>query len=82
MQAMIALGQVPGWWECGAEAKESYPMDYYAKDGGSWNSVWAQKSARAREAPSQQSRLVCFKAGVQYCSTSYVTSTGLQLGVY
>ena len=48
LQAMIALDQVPGWWQCDAGSKEMYPMDYYAKDGGSWNSTWHQKSARIK----------------------------------
>lgn len=28
--------QVPAFWEQGDE----YPMDYYSKDGGEWNSTW------------------------------------------
>jgi hypothetical protein len=56
-EALIALGEVPGWWEAQQEqddqggeqpAKkpaqptgfEPYPMDYYAKDGGVWNSSY------------------------------------------
>ena len=48
MQAMIALDQVPGWWESSEGGNERYPMDYYAKDGGSWNSTWQQKSVRLK----------------------------------
>ena len=48
LQAMIALDQVHGWWQCEEGSKEMYPMDYYAKDGGSWNSTWQQKSARTK----------------------------------
>lgn len=35
--------QVPPWWEGIAaehEASAPYPMDYYAKDGGVWNSSY------------------------------------------
>ena len=60
-EALVALGEVPGWWEGGAagaavEARsqqqqreevasgatglEPYPMDYYAKEGGEWNSSY------------------------------------------
>jgi 2-(3-amino-3-carboxypropyl)histidine synthase len=78
-EALVALGEVPGWWEAqppsppqqrqpglgeGAPAAggqqqqqreeeqeeeqqrrhplgmEPYPMDYYAKDGGAWNSSY------------------------------------------
>lgn len=38
-QAFVALGEVPGWWQKGTE----YPMDYYAADGGEWNSSWHKK---------------------------------------
>ncbi|KAL3131581.1 hypothetical protein ABBQ38_007881 [Trebouxia sp. C0009 RCD-2024] len=47
-EAMIALDQVPGWWQSEDGGRERYPMDYYAKDGGSWNSTWQQKSLRAK----------------------------------
>ncbi|KAL0030555.1 hypothetical protein WJX79_004420, partial [Trebouxia sp. C0005] len=47
-EAMIALDQVPGWWQVGVDSKENYPMDYYAKDGGIWNSTWQQKNVRAK----------------------------------
>lgn len=47
-EAMVALGLVPGWWEddstiaVGANSGgfDAYPMDYYAKDGGVWNSSY------------------------------------------
>lgn len=48
MQAMIALNQVPGWWQSEDGSRERYPMDYYAKDGGIWNSTWQQKSLRTK----------------------------------
>ena len=51
LQAMIALDQVPGWWLCDEGKKENYPMDYYAKDGGQWNSTWQQKVTPPRVAP-------------------------------
>ncbi|CAL8464545.1 g4080 [Coccomyxa elongata] len=51
-EALVALGEVPAWWlGAGAEAKrgeEAYPMDYYAKDGGVWNSSYHKASARAK----------------------------------
>ncbi|DBA98686.1 hypothetical protein WJX77_005684 [Trebouxia sp. C0004] len=47
-EAMIALDQVPGWWQVEVDSKENYPMDYYAKDGGIWNSTWQQKNVRPR----------------------------------
>eukprot|EP00879_Flechtneria_rotunda_P022580 GHRR01023843.1.p1 GENE.GHRR01023843.1~~GHRR01023843.1.p1 ORF type:complete len:409 (+),score=119.22 GHRR01023843.1:233-1459(+) len=45
-EAMIALGLVPGWWEDiegvnRVQARtDPYPMDYYAKEGGVWNSSY------------------------------------------
>ncbi|CAA0820428.1 diphthamide synthesis DPH2 family protein [Striga hermonthica] len=61
-EAEIALGDLPGWWErklrCGDSSLGSgnenategvdYPMDYYAQDGGEWNSCYSKKSANAR----------------------------------
>ncbi|BDA49582.1 2-(3-amino-3-carboxypropyl)histidine synthase subunit 1 [Coccomyxa sp. Obi] len=51
-EALVALGEVPAWWEgVGAEGKrgeEAYPMDYYAKDGGVWNSSYHKAPARAK----------------------------------
>lgn len=44
--------QVPAWWEgAGAGEKrgeEAYPMDYYAKEGGVWNSSYHKAPARAK----------------------------------
>lgn len=40
----MALGETPGWWEQGAE----YPMDYYAADGGAWNSSWHKQGRGPR----------------------------------
>lgn len=36
------MGEVPGWWETGSD----YPMDYYASDGGAWNSTYHRRKAR------------------------------------
>ncbi|CAK0783436.1 hypothetical protein CVIRNUC_006635 [Coccomyxa viridis] len=49
-EALIALAEVPGWWEGEQVAKpgtEAYPMDYYAKDGGVWNSSYHRSSKRS-----------------------------------
>lgn len=53
---MIALEQVPGWWQVEEGTAQNYPMDYYAKDGGSWNSVWQPKvpAKRASHLRTQQ----------------------------
>jgi 2-(3-amino-3-carboxypropyl)histidine synthase len=85
-EALVALGEVPGWWQtdrqegggsssssggggrgsCGAAAGQdcgrggqgasnkcgsggAYPMDYYAKDGGRWNSSYHKGSAAVGE---------------------------------
>ncbi|EEF33376.1 2-(3-amino-3-carboxypropyl)histidine synthase subunit 1 [Ricinus communis] len=56
-EAEIALGDLPGWWEksagCGSDDLCSgctnggdYPMDYYAQDGGEWNSAYVKKATR------------------------------------
>lgn len=42
VQAFVALGETPGWWE---QEGQAYPMDYYASDGGAWNSSWHKKRA-------------------------------------
>lgn len=55
-EALIALGEVPGWWEgepLTQRGIEAYPMDYYAKDGGVWNSSY-HKSSRSRDANGQR----------------------------
>jgi 2-(3-amino-3-carboxypropyl)histidine synthase len=55
----VALGEVPEWWsdtprEAVSDITEDaevsskgtidpYPMDYYAKEGGVWNSSWHKK---------------------------------------
>ncbi|EIE19179.1 hypothetical protein COCSUDRAFT_19880 [Coccomyxa subellipsoidea C-169] len=51
-EALVALGEVPPWWE-GPQAEqqkgqEAYPMDYYAKDGGVWNSSYHKTPARVK----------------------------------
>ncbi|CBI31120.3 unnamed protein product, partial [Vitis vinifera] len=38
-EAEIALGFIP-------DVSQDYPMDYYAQDGGEWNSSYAKKSTR------------------------------------
>ncbi|KZV31502.1 diphthamide biosynthesis protein 1 [Dorcoceras hygrometricum] len=60
-EAEIALGDLPGWWErnrarnaecgqCGnVEGSVDYPMDYYAQDGGDWNSSYSKKVVRIPE---------------------------------
>lgn len=35
--------QVECSWHKGASSLDVYPMDYYAKDGGPWGSVWQKK---------------------------------------
>lgn len=57
-EAEIALGDLPGWWErnrarnveccqCGnTQGNVDYPMDYYAQDGGDWNSCYSKKVVR------------------------------------
>lgn len=45
--------QVPPWWD-GPQAEQSrgqeaYPMDYYAKDGGVWNSSYHKTPARSKK---------------------------------
>lgn len=53
-EAMIALGLVPGWWEESSDIPvganqggvASYPMDYYAKEGGVWSSSYHKGPAR------------------------------------
>jgi 2-(3-amino-3-carboxypropyl)histidine synthase len=54
-EAFVALGEVPGWWEA-AEGAEGggpdYPMDYYAADGGAYNSTYHRRKPRASGAPS------------------------------
>ena len=49
LQAFVALGEVPGWWEDGAA---DYPMDYYSSTGGSYNSTYHRPKPRAAGGPS------------------------------
>lgn len=47
-EALVALGIVDPWWQ-DREAEDEvalqpYPMDYYAKDGGSWNSSYHKRA--------------------------------------
>lgn len=59
-EAEIALGFIPGWWEknvavsssdctknekCSGCEDGDYPMDYYAQDGGEWNSSYLKKNS-------------------------------------
>ena len=52
-EALAALGRVPAFWEGerpqGA-SHDHYPMDYYAKDGGKWNSSWHRPARRPLKA--------------------------------
>lgn len=53
--------QVPGWWEGEQAAQpgmEAYPMDYYAKDGGVWNSSYHRASGNKAGKNSIGKRLV------------------------
>lgn len=52
LQAFVALGEAPAWWEQGTE----YPMDYYAADGGEWNSTYHRKKAAGGDRPSAAAR--------------------------
>lgn len=74
-EAMIALGLVPGWWEessglaVGANSGgvDPYPMDYYAKDGGVWNSSYHKgppAGSRARLAAAAGGPAVAAVSGV------------------
>lgn len=48
-EAMVALGAVQPWWQGPDNLNRSmnpYPMDYYAKDGGPWNSSYHKKKLR------------------------------------
>lgn len=48
-EAMVALGAVQPWWQGSDTSSDSivpYPMDYYAKEGGPWNSSYHKKKAR------------------------------------
>ena len=54
---MIALDQVPGWWQTEEGIQERYRMDYYAKDGGSWNSVWQTKPV-LRQGPQRNAQSI------------------------
>ncbi len=47
-EAWIALDKVPGFWEregCDGGATDPYPMDYYDREGGEWNSTYHRKAA-------------------------------------
>lgn len=67
MQAFVALGEVPGWWETTTDNAESakskspagtalpptrYPMDYYSSEGGPWSSTYHRPKARVAGKPS------------------------------
>lgn len=50
-EALVALGEVPGWWEGRVDgAAAPYPMDYYARDGGAWSSSYMPRKARGAAA--------------------------------
>ncbi|KAI8462937.1 MAG: putative diphthamide synthesis protein-domain-containing protein [Monoraphidium minutum] len=76
-EALVALGEVPGWWEAPAaaaeqqqqqrvEGMEPYPMDYYARDGGAWSSSYhkpAPGGARAARGGPAAARAAAATAG-------------------
>ena len=51
-QACDWLLQVQPWWcqetESASAGLDPYPMDYYARDGGIWNSSYSKKPASKR----------------------------------
>ncbi|KAK9834533.1 hypothetical protein WJX74_003868 [Apatococcus lobatus] len=53
-EALIALGEVEPWWGHQSNkisnGSEAYPMDYYARDGGIWNSSYSKKPTSRRVA--------------------------------
>ncbi len=57
-QAFVALGEVPGWWDEGA----SYPMDYYASDGGAWGSTYHRRKPRPAGGPTAAERAAAARA--------------------
>eukprot|EP00887_Chlorella_sp_A99_P008026 scaffold12.g8026.t1 len=63
VQAYVALGAAPGWWEPGAGG---YAMDYYASQGGAWNGTYhrAQPRAGARPSPAAVAAAARAAAGV------------------
>ncbi|XP_051137247.1 uncharacterized protein LOC127255643 [Andrographis paniculata] len=77
-EAEIALGDLNGWWErklrCNGNSDEEccgnenvgegvdYPMDYYAQDGGDWNSCYSKKNVRVRGKTSQCCNNGCEKS--------------------
>lgn len=48
-EAFVALGESRGWWE---EGQQDYPMDYYASNGGSYNSTYHRPKPRPEGRPS------------------------------
>ena len=56
-EAFVALGAAPEWWSRGEDVDSDsdnvghYPMDYYSKDGGEWNSSYHKAAPRRRAAP-------------------------------
>ncbi|KAK9838131.1 hypothetical protein WJX81_003166 [Elliptochloris bilobata] len=51
-EALVALGEVPPWWEAEVPAGSHapYPMDYYARDGGVWSSSHHRAPAQSAAA--------------------------------
>ena len=47
-EAMVCLGAVPPWWDETPDENgvHPYPMDYYARDGGQWNSSYHKARPR------------------------------------
>jgi hypothetical protein len=69
VQAYVALGEVPGWWE-GAGGGD-YPMDYYAAEGGQYNGTYHRRKARAPGAPAPAAIAAAARAAKQ--ATASVT---------
>jgi 2-(3-amino-3-carboxypropyl)histidine synthase len=52
-EAFVALGEVRGFYE---EGGEDYPMDFYSKEGGAWNSSWHKIKPTPRPRAAECSR--------------------------
>jgi len=48
-EAEVALGAVAGWWEAPAEER-AYPMRYYERGAGPYNSHWQRQPAQGKDA--------------------------------
>jgi len=50
-EAFVALGECPPWWE-EEGGQMDYPMDYYASDGGVYNSTYHRPKPKSRASAS------------------------------